>query len=58
MEAIATLKEPGGCNKTTIGAYIEVFCFHYCIFFLFSLTICIVKLLLAAKSHRVTFQFE
>ncbi|EOA36147.1 hypothetical protein CARUB_v10009836mg [Capsella rubella] len=23
MEAIATLKEPGGCNKTTIGAYIE-----------------------------------
>jgi len=32
MEAIATLKEPGGCNKTTIGAYIEVFCFHSCIF--------------------------
>ncbi|XP_010461843.1 PREDICTED: telomere repeat-binding factor 1-like [Camelina sativa] len=23
MEAIATMKEPGGCNKTTIGAYIE-----------------------------------
>ncbi|KAG7594662.1 Homeobox-like domain superfamily [Arabidopsis thaliana x Arabidopsis arenosa] len=23
MEAISTLKEPGGCNKTTIGAYIE-----------------------------------
>jgi|APAra0007618328_1042625.scaffolds.fasta_scaffold08470_2 hypothetical protein len=36
MEAIATLKEPGGCNKTTIGAYIEVFCFRSCIFFFFS----------------------
>lgn len=27
MEAIATLKEPGGSNKTTIAAYIEVFSF-------------------------------
>lgn len=28
MEAIATLKEPGGSNKTAIGAYIEVFSFN------------------------------
>ena len=29
MEAVASLKEPGGSNKTAIATYIEVIC--YCI---------------------------
>lgn len=30
MEAISTLKEPGGSNKTNIASYIEVFLYLPC----------------------------